>query len=205
MKGLFKRKRDKYWQMNYYINGRRVYESSGTTEKRLAKSILAKRRADVAEGRHLSKKLTCNISFSALCDRYWDKRGYKLKTKGLEGMVKALKAYFKNTPAKAITSSRVESYLVTHIDKRGLAVSTRNRHLALIRTIFNWGMKEKEEAHLPPLVSHNPCTDVEVFNEEHLRRNRYLDASEVQALLDASNDAFRPFLHMCFAHWNATR
>ena len=65
MKGLFKRNRDKYWQMNYYVNGRRIYESTNTTEKRLAKAILAKRRADVAEGRQRCSATTKITSASS--------------------------------------------------------------------------------------------------------------------------------------------
>ena len=194
MKGLFKRKRDRYWQMNYFVDGRRVYESTGTTEKRLAKAILAKRRADVAEGRHLDRKLQSKIGFSALVDRYWEKRGHRLKGKGVQGVFTGMQAFFGNTPAENITSSKIETYLLKRVDERGLKASTRNRHIQIMKAMFNWACKERDETHLPTLMSHNPANDLKLVNEDQFRRTRYLEPDEVEQLLDACSDSFRPFL-----------
>ena len=199
MANVFKRKSSPNWQMRYWIDGRRVHESSGTTSKRLALAILGKRQADVVEGKFLDKKLTSKITFAELCDLYMEKHGYKLKDKGLESRIKAFKDFFGNARAESLTRTKVEDYLIERCEKRGLKESSRNRHLATIRGVYNWGKQQQPEAHLPPLVSHNPCTGIKVASEQHLQRTRFLDADEVQALLDACSDEFRPlittFLH----------
>ena len=194
VKGLYKRPGSPYWYMRYSVEGRLVWESTGTKEKKLAEAILAKRRTDVTEGRFLDKKVQPKVSFSELCDRYWEKKGRRLKMKGLHSMVAAWKSFFGNVRANDITQSRVEDFLVAYIHDKGLSESTRNRHIAMLKAMFNWAMKEKSEANKPPLVTRNPLANMKPTSEKHLRRTRYLDPDEIDALLVACKDDFRPLV-----------
>jgi len=57
MRGLYRRRGSPNWWVRYADpNGRIIRESTGTSEKTLAKKVLAKKRVLVIEGRHLDKK-----------------------------------------------------------------------------------------------------------------------------------------------------
>ena len=113
---------------------------------------------------------------------------------GLSNMVAALKSFFGNVRANNVTQSRVEDFLVAYIHDKGLSKSTRNRHIAMLKAMYNWAMKEKPEANKPPLVTRNPLANMKPTSEKHLRRTRYLDPDEVDALLLACKDDFRPLV-----------
>jgi len=56
-RGLFKRGSSDHWWIRFADrNGRLIRESTGTTSKKLAREILAKKKALAAENRHLDVK-----------------------------------------------------------------------------------------------------------------------------------------------------
>ena len=68
-------------------NGRIIRESTGTSEKTLAKKILAKKRVLVVEGRHLDKKQVPKTTSFELCIQYWKLSGKHKRMKGLSHML----------------------------------------------------------------------------------------------------------------------
>src|SRR5436309_246572 len=83
-KGLFKRSGSPNWWIRYSDrNGHISRMSTGTTMKSLARDILNKKKAAVAENRHLDVKKIPNTTFFELCEKYWEECGKHLRTKGL--------------------------------------------------------------------------------------------------------------------------
>lgn len=54
--GLYKRKGSQFYWMTFQVDGRRIFESTKTSNKKLAEKIYAKRQAEIVEGRFLNSK-----------------------------------------------------------------------------------------------------------------------------------------------------
>lgn len=67
-------KRNKIWWMSFMYQGQQVRRSTGTTEKRLAESILAKVRVQIAEGRFFETREEQDRTFTEMMDRYLTER-----------------------------------------------------------------------------------------------------------------------------------
>jgi hypothetical protein len=158
-KGLFKRKDSPHWWIRYADeNGKIVRISTDTDSKTLAKEILAKRRTLVAEGRHLDIKKTPTTPFFDLCKEYWEQHGKHLRTKGMlkiteetqedgsvkqvqTGMIEIWKRGFGNVSVKEIDQRAVEKFLNAHMQENELTPGSRNRHLAMLKALFNKGIQ----------------------------------------------------------------
>jgi hypothetical protein len=62
------KKQGVYW-IDYYLNGRRKRERIGP-DKRLAETVLKKRKVAIAEGRFLDKQRSITTTFDELADAY---------------------------------------------------------------------------------------------------------------------------------------
>ena len=180
MRGLYRRRGSPNWWVRYADpNGRIVRESTGTSEKTLAKKVLAKKRVLVVEGRHLDKKNVPKTTFFELCSQYWKLSGRYKRMKGLG-----------NVPVCALTQQRVEKFLNERMTEKKLSPATRNRHLAHLSSMFNRG---KEWG----LITSNPAQGIRPLRENGAR-TRFLDGDEIERLLTASSDSFRPILITAF-------
>jgi integrase len=202
-KGLFRRPNSPFWLIRYAdSNGRIRRESTGTTEKKLAKAILAKKKTEVAENRHLDVKKDPNTLFHELCDQYWDTRGKHLLMNGLDSMIEIWKDGLGNVLVKALSTSKVEKFLNDRmlsseqppakdeegreVKRRKFGTASRNRHLTMMKAMFNWGVQEG-------LALTNPTDGIKRLRETGAR-TRYLDCEEVNRLLATASDGFHPIL-----------
>jgi hypothetical protein len=62
------KKQGAYW-IDYYVNGRRQRERIGP-DKRLAETVLQKRKVEMAEGKFLERPRPITTTFDELCDAY---------------------------------------------------------------------------------------------------------------------------------------
>src|SRR5262245_46845987 len=62
------KKQGVYW-IDYYVQGRRKRERIGP-DKRLAETVLRKRKVEIAEGRFLEKRQPITTTFNELADAY---------------------------------------------------------------------------------------------------------------------------------------
>ena len=62
------KKQGVYW-IDYYVNGHRKRERIGA-DKRLAETVLRKRKVEIAEGRFLEKQRPVTTTFEELADAY---------------------------------------------------------------------------------------------------------------------------------------
>jgi len=186
-RGLYRRRDSPHWWIRYADrSGRIIRESTGTTEKKLARGILAKQKVLVAENRHMDVKKVPKTTFYELCDRYWKLDGKHKRMKGLSNMLEIWKRRFGNLPMKELNQQKVERFLAERMEEKRLSPATRNRHLAHLSSMFNKG---KEWG----LITANPAQGIKPLRENGAR-TRFLDKEEIKRLLNASSEGFRPIL-----------
>jgi hypothetical protein len=66
---LLHKKQGVYW-IDYYVNGHRKRERIGP-DKRLAETVLRKRKVEIAEGRFLEKRKVITTTFDELANAYF--------------------------------------------------------------------------------------------------------------------------------------
>jgi integrase len=177
------KKQGVYW-IDYYVNGHRKRERIGP-DKKLAETVLKKRKVEIAEGKFLDKKKIPQCTFRELAALYlpWaqtNHRGY-VATRSRVGL---LCQAFGDQQLSGITPLKVDEYIsqraVTH------KPATVNRDIAVLRHMFrkamSWGKAlSNPAAHVKPLRADN-------------RRLRYLSQEEMTRLLDVADETLRPVL-----------
>ena len=187
MRGLYRRRGSPNWWVRYADpNGRIVRESTGTSEKTLAKKVLAKKRVLVVEGRHLDKKQVPRTTFFELCEQYWELWGKHKRMKGLSHMLEIWKQAIGNVAIKDLSQRRIEKFLNRRMDEDKVSAATRNRHLTMLKAMFNKGIEWG-------LATGNPAGGIGRLRENGAR-TRFLDCDEIEQLLVASSESFRPIL-----------
>lgn len=189
MRGLYQRPGSPIWCIRYADQHGRIRRlSTGTTEKKLAASILAKKKTEVAENRHLDVKKFPSITFHKFCDQYWEVRGSGMKTNGLDYQIEIFKEYFGNPMLLEITPQKIERFLTEQREEKHWAISTRNRHLTVLKALFTkaveWGFLET-----------NPAAIIKGMKGEEPRM-RFLTVDEIEKLLAEASKRFRPLLEV---------
>ena len=186
-RGLFRRRGSPHWWIRFADeNGRIRRESTGTKEKGLAREILAKNKTLVVEGRYLDKKRIPKTTFFELCTQYWELEGQHKRTKGLSQIIDLWKEGIGNVPTAELSQQKIERYLNDRMVERGLSAATRNRHVAMMSSMFNKGVEWG-------LVVENPTRGIKSLRENGARV-RFLDQEEIRRLIKAASEDFRPIL-----------
>src|SRR5262249_954005 len=145
--GLYKRQTHAgmTWCIQYFANGRRVREAIGPS-KRQAELVLAKRKADIREGRYFDTHKEKPLAFSVLADRYLKEHAaIHQKPRSYQRNVsstKVLKSYFGDLLVKNITQAEIHSYTLARIEE-GKAANTVNAEIGHLGNLFTWAMKMK--------------------------------------------------------------
>ena len=183
--GVYK-KGDNYY-IDYYADNRRKREKIGPSKK-LAETILRKRRVEVAEGKHLDVRQESKTTFDKLAEDFLRLHS-KINKKPLvfkrdEGLIKNLSEDFSGKKLSDITPKMIERYKERRKD--GAAPGTVNRELACLKCMFNKAIEWKE-------AKENPVKKVKLL-KEHNKRTRYLELDEIKTLLNNCPDHFRPLV-----------
>lgn len=180
--GVFK-KQGVYW-VDYYVNGRRKRERIGP-DKRLADTVLRKRRVEIAEGKFLDKRKVPPYTFNELAALYLEwaqvNHGGFASTRS---RVKHFREEFGTMLLSAITPMVVDGYVTRRAAVRKPA--TVNRETQILHHMFQkaieWGKAiENPVQHQKPLRANN-------------RRIRYLSLEEMEHLLDVADEALHPIV-----------
>ena len=110
--GVF-RKQGVYW-IDYYVSGHRQRERIGP-DKRLAETVLRKRRVEIAEGRFLKKRKAITTAFDELADTYFAYVVHQQRKRSWardRTSIRALTAYFGGKRLTDITPALIEQYRV---------------------------------------------------------------------------------------------
>lgn len=162
------------WYIDYYANGRRKREKVGPSRK-LAETVLRKRKVEIAEGKFLDIRKEDKLKFDEIAAMYLElhARPNKKSWHSDEDTIKLLKKYFGGRYLPEITPLLVDKFKMERA--KDVSPATVNRALACLKCMFNkaiqWGK-----------VSDNPVRQVKLFREDN-KRIRYLEKEEIIKLL----------------------
>lgn len=172
------------------IDGRQHFESTGTSNKRLARKILDVRRDHVIEGRVpgllKSHAPTLRDYLAQYLDSRTDLHPNTLKRYGRS--MAALNRFFDETRLPDVTDSRIEDYKAKRI-RGGTGPTGINRDLVLLRLALRQARKAR-------FIAQNPLSDREHFLDERNGRvqARPFTIEEEQRLLAVAKGYLRPLL-----------
>ena len=177
------KKQGVYW-IDYYVSGRRKRERIGP-DKRLAETVLRKRKVAIAEGKFLDKRSVPRCTFDELATLYlaWA-RVHHRSYRTTRSRVAQLAFVFGGKQLGQITPLLVDAYKVECA--RHKQPATVNREMAVLRHMFVQALAW-EKASVNPVAQQRP---LRVDN----RRLRYLTLDETRRLLQAAPGPFRTFL-----------
>ncbi len=176
--------RGRIWYADYYANGERIQESTGTANKREAEKILALRVSEIQRGVFVKP---VNVTLPEFGEKYIEyaklhKRSWKRDVQ----MLGNLQTFFGPCKLRDITPLRIEEYQQARL-KQDTAPATSNRELALLKHMFfvaeRWGQHQGT----------NPVRLVKFLPENNLRFST-LSEDEEQRLLYASPPYLRELI-----------
>ena len=173
--GLYKR--GSVWWMRFTYQGKQVFKSTESEDKKQAQRIYDKVKFEIAEGKWFEKKP--EHSFKEMMDRYLAEHvSGKKSERSYEGYVNNLLAFFgENISISEITPSMISEFKIKRRND-GVKSGTINRDLAILKNCFNIAMKQWEWA------DSNPAGRIPM-EKEPPGRIRFLTDEEFERLCDA--------------------
>ena len=177
----------KKFGIDIHADGRRIRKAN-LPNRKVAESVLAKLRIEIAEGKYLDKKKIKNPLFSVVVTEYkgWAqsrKRSYNTD----ESRLKVLMSEFGDNKLADLSPKVIEKFLTKLMEREGRAPATCNRYRSLLSRVFNkaidWEMFEER----------NPITKVSKFPESS-GRERVLVGDEKERLLEAAEEPLKSLI-----------
>jgi integrase len=182
--GLYRRSR--VWWVNYVSQGKKIRESSRSTNKRVAESLLAKRRTEILEGRWNLPKSDCPF-LRKWADEILSKLGGSNTRNRYSASATNLVNFFGDVKLTAITADGVTEFQQARLDA-GRHPATVNRDTALLYRLLKLACKRR-------YLTHNVCEQAERLNERRTRRQaKPFSYDEEKQLAAASDPLLRQFV-----------
>jgi len=182
--GLCRRPQGKVWWMSFMYQGKQVRRSTGTADRRLAESILAKVRVQIIEGRFFETREETIRTFEELMERYMTEHASRRsQPRHYRGYTNSLKTFFGGRTLVEITPKLIVEYKNRRY-AAGLKPASINRELSTLKKAFNLAVREWEWCRV------NPVSQVSMERENN-KRDRWLSIGEETRLLQAC----APWLH----------
>ena len=187
-KGIYKRG-NVHWIRYAGLDGRTVYESSGSDKFRVAETLLIQRRQSIKEGKQPEIKKIANHTFKELAEKYlsWI-TGRQLSAKVKGYIIGQLLTTFGSLPLRRFSTVIVEQ-LQTDLMNRGLKNSSCNKVLTILKHMFTkaveWDMVESETL--------KRVRKVKLLRDDS-RRLRYLSIEECQTLINSCDPHLKPIV-----------
>ena len=188
-RGTFERpKSSGIWWCRYCDQyGRLHRERVGS--RRLEKEVYQKRKTAIREGKlfpeqvgHQRVILFDELTRDFLAYGKLHKRSHADDARRTRRLLEA----FGGRPAKAVTAEDIERFKGDLAAK--MAPATVNRHLALLRSVYYLGIRNRK-------VEHNPMRGVKLFRENNARV-RYLTEEEEFRLFQSLHEGYRPLVEV---------
>jgi integrase len=183
------------WYIQYYDHGRKISESSHSSDRQQAEDLLKQRLADVVCGRDVapSKATVADLCDLVLAD-------YRLrKRRDLNTVEWRYKAHVEpalgSVQAARLTAAQIRAYLEDR-RKAGAADATINRELAIVRRAFILAKREE-----PPLVARTPY--IPKLEEDNARQG-FLEPEQYEKLLEELPTNLKA-LYVCGYHVGARK
>ncbi|MDD5434574.1 MAG: tyrosine-type recombinase/integrase [Nitrospira sp.] len=186
--GLYKRNSSQFSWMSFRINGRRIFESTETTNKKLAEKIYAKRLTEITEGKWFFNEAR-KRTFEELRDKYMTEHSKINKTPTTQvrdgSAFKRLSGFFGGLMLLEITPAQISDYKSLRI-KAGIKPSTISRELEVLRHAMNLALQWEwiETSPFSKIKLDRPKNEIE----------RWITAEEEKRLLDASTHQLREII-----------
>jgi integrase len=185
-----KRHTSKIWDMSYMLDGRQKCESTGTSNKRLARKILDTRRAEIAEGRY-ANLLKSNVpTLKDFCEEYLKSRTeLSENTRDRYAHSKRnLTNFFGTASISSITEARIEAYKQAQLQLK-LRAAGINRNLSFLRLVLKKAKRER-------FIAQNPLEGADLFMNERQERlqAKPFTLEEEQKLLAVAKGYLRPLI-----------
>ena len=187
-------KRGDVYYIGYSAGGRWRREAIGESRK-LAETVLGKRRAEVREGKFLDIRKNEKIKFEDFAKTYIELHSKVNKrprvAKRDEQLINNLSKHFSGKYLYEITPKQVEEYKKNRKEtkkKNGkeIAAATVNRELACLKSMFNKAIAWDK-------ANDNPVRKVKLFKENNMRI-RYLEKEQIRSFLDACAPHLKPIV-----------
>jgi len=184
---VYKNKKDDYYYIDYYVDGRRK-RGKISKNKKLAENVLAKRKVEIAEGRYLNvRKKKTRWKFIDFANEYYKYHCANMKSrkKTHEVHLRVLRAYFKDKYLDQISVMDVEKFKTKRINE--VSPATVNRALSCLKSLFNKAIAWEKFA------GANPVCKVKMLKENN-KRLRYLEKEEIERLLSVCDESLKPIV-----------
>lgn len=184
----------KIWWLDYYHEGKRIRESSGTTDRTEARRILQARQGQIAEGRFVGPRAD-RVTFEELAEDFLN--DYRVNGRKSIGEAERrtrlhLAPSFGGKTAHGITTADVKAFIANR-QEEGASNGEINRELAALKRMFNLGFNAEKITRKPyiPML------------EENNARQGFFESWEFEAVLARLPEYLRP--PMTFAYYTGWR
>ena len=176
---MFKRSGGIWWVCIRQKNAKPIQKSLQTTDRKLAKSIEAKIRTEIVEGKYYKKPIGNDKTFSQLVDKfvkeYAPKKSVNMQN-SYAASIKHLIPFFGDSHLSSITRKNISRYKVLRRDE-GAKPSTINSELAMLSRAFTLAVDEWE------WLTNKPFLKI-TREKENNEKGKYLTADEGKTLLE---------------------
>jgi integrase len=180
-------KKNGNWYIDYYVNGIRKREKTGTSKKQ-AETFLAKKQTQIAENKFLDidriERVKLKDFVALFIDSYSkpNKSSWKDDRNRLSTVIRH---FGDNAYLDEITPYQIEQFKKQKLQE-GTKPSTVNRYLTILKTMYKkaieWGNAKE-----------NPLDNVKHFREDN-QRLRFLEEEEIARLLEACTPYLKPIV-----------
>src|SRR3989337_1068203 len=178
--GLYKRNSSQFYWMSFRVNGRRIFESTETSNKKLAEKIYAKRLTEITEGKWFQSEAR-NRRFEELREKYMTEHSMINKTPTTQvrdiSAFKRLSEFFVGLRLIDITPAKISDYKSLSITK-GMKPATISRELEVLRHALNLSIQWE-------WIETNPFSKVKL-DKPNNQIERWITAEEEKCLLNTS-------------------
>lgn len=190
---IFRKLTCKKWVIQFYRNGERIREATGTADYDSAKKLLRQRLHEIDKNEYIArhgKAARVADLYEVLRENNLNNR--KGRARELPGRWKHLDPAFGSLPAAELTTDNVRHYIRARQEK-GAADATINRELAALKRMFRLGTECT-----PPKVRVVP--HIPMLREDNVRRGFVEDADFTRLAAEASELWLRAFLELGFTY-----
>jgi integrase len=167
--GLYKRGKTFWYGIMY--QGRRVQESLGTDNRKLAEKLYAKKLTDIIEGRHFETTMAKRLTFEDMASKYLAEHAHSRDPHTVKQLAKSFKGY----TLFEISTRMIAEYRNRRLEK--VKPATVYQELALLRRMFNVAIREWE------WLQNNPVSRLSFSVGNKNARDRWLMPEEEEGLL----------------------
>lgn len=190
---IFRKPPCKKFVIQFYKNGKRIREATGTTDYDTAKKLLRQRLHEIDKNEYLARHgrpARVEDLYAALLEH--NRVNRKGRVRELPGRWKHLDPVFGGMPAAELTTDEVRHYICKRQDA-GAANATINRELATLKRMFNLGTECT-----PPKVRVVP--HIPMLKESNVRQGFVEDAEFSRLTAETSELWLRTFLELGFTY-----